>query len=527
MPPIERVLPDFRPGQWPLVTIAVGLGIVNDFLMSGYRHIRSFVAPPDARTLRRGAPGYPTIVPIAGLWERWDFLYPLLRHLNAIGYPVHVVPSLGRQREPAETLAHRVLDELRAQGVGDVVLVGHSKGGLIGKGVLLLARPEDRVLGLVSLAAPFRGSQLSNLVRDIEVIDMRPSSRQTILLARYDAADDRILNLASTLDQVLGRDNRIASARNDDVDRVGHFGLLGRRETHTRVAAELARALDLPERYEAPDDPLPRRLRGRLQDIARDYGFAIGWQLRSIAPGRARLRRWRTGDPTLPPVVLLPGVLERWPMLRSIGDRLHRRGHTVHVVPELGFNMRDVAAQGRIVVDALERLDLRDAVIVAHSKGGLIGKSAMLDPRGADRVRGLVAIATPFSGSEYARLFTATSIREFSPTSRIIRSLGWSDTTNGRIVSIWPSFDPHIPSPAYLPGAADDREVPLTGHFRILGSALLHDEVERAVELLGTDGAARARPQRGAWRRQDAGRESVQPARSGGEDVPVRTKRRR
>lgn len=383
------------------------------------------------------------------------------------------------------------------------------------------------MLGLVSLAAPFRGSQLSNLVSDVEVIDMRPSSRQTIVLARHDAADDRILNLGSTLDQVLGRSNRLASARNDDVDRVGHFGLLGRRETHTRVAYELAQALDLPERYEAPDEPLLRRLHGRLQDIARDYGFAVGWHLRSFAPDRGRLRRWERGDPALPPVVLLPGVLERWPMLRGIGDRLHRLGHAVHVVPELGFNMQDIAAQGRIVVEALERLGLRDVVIVAHSKGGLIGKSVLLDPRGAARVRGLVAVATPFSGSEYARLFTAASIREFSPSSRIIRSLGWSDTTNGRIVSIWPTFDPHIPSPSRLPGAADDREVPLSGHFRILGSALLHDEIERAVRLVGTDGAERVRPERGAWRRAEAGGAVDQPERSGGEDVAARAKRRR
>ncbi len=40
------------------------------------------------------------------------------------------------------------------------------------------------------------------------------------------------------------------------------------------------------------------------------------------------------------PVVLVPGVYERWQFLRPIADALAARGHPVHVIPELGINTR-------------------------------------------------------------------------------------------------------------------------------------------------------------------------------------------
>ena len=38
------------------------------------------------------------------------------------------------------------------------------------------------------------------------------------------------------------------------------------------------------------------------------------------------------------PVVLIPGVLEEWTMMRSIADALSEAGHPVHTLPELRRN---------------------------------------------------------------------------------------------------------------------------------------------------------------------------------------------
>ncbi len=216
-----------------------------------------------------------------------------------------------------------------------------------------------------------------------------------------------------------------------------------------------------------------------------DYAYVTRWQLQGLA---------RRGDATAylqpvetsgvraprPPVVLLPGVYERWEFMRPVADLLREQGHPVHVVTGLRWNTAAVPAGAAVVAAYLREQDLRDVLVVAHSKGGLIGKYVMLheDPDG--RVVRMIAVATPFAGSVYARLFLLPSIRAFSPRNRTLRALGEQLEVNRRITSVWGAFDPHIPGGSRLEGATN---VPLrtSGHFRIIGQQELLDAVARAA----------------------------------------------
>jgi len=145
---------------------------------------------------------------------------------------------------------------------------------------------------------------------------------------------------------------------------------------------------------------------------------------------------------------------------------MHERGHPVHVVDTLHRNQRPVGDMARAVADFLEQGDLTDVILVAHSKGGLAGKVVMTGSAGT-RVRSMLAIATPFGGSRYARLMLSRTLREFSPEDPAIVSLARQLDVNERIVSIYASFDPHIPEGSELAGAKNVR-LDTGGHFRIL-----------------------------------------------------------
>jgi triacylglycerol lipase len=166
-------------------------------------------------------------------------------------------------------------------------------------------------------------------------------------------------------------------------------------------------------------------------------------------------------------VLVVPGIWETWAFLRPLIARVHSEGHPVHVLSALRWNGRPVEAAARDVAEYLERHDLRDVVIVAHSKGGLIGKyvMAMLDPE--RRVDSMVAVCAPFSGSRYARWLPLSSLRAFSPRDATTLLLARNAEVNSRIVSIYGEFDPHIPEGSELPGAENVR-LPAGGHFRIL-----------------------------------------------------------
>lgn len=185
------------------------------------------------------------------------------------------------------------------------------------------------------------------------------------------------------------------------------------------------------------------------------------------------------GHGRLSPVVLIPGVLEEWTLMRPVGDRLSAAGHPVHVLPELRNNTITVVEASELVASYLISQDLRDVVIVAHSKGGLIGKQLMLGDAG-ERIRHLVAIASPFAGSKLAVLVPAKAIRAMAPDDATILDLAGHPEVNHRITSIYPTFDPHIPGGSHLEGATN-LEFDTVGHFRILKDPAVLDAVVAAA----------------------------------------------
>lgn len=211
-----------------------------------------------------------------------------------------------------------------------------------------------------------------------------------------------------------------------------------------------------------------------------DYAYAGWWQLRSLF-SRARAPGYRSGS--LRPVVVLPGVYEHWRFMRPLIDAVHDRGHPVHVIDALGLNLLPVAAAADTVRDYLEDQGLERVTVLAHSKGGLIGKALMSGEAGQGRVERMIAICAPFSGSRYARRTRVPSLRAFSADDPELRTLIADISAHARITSIAGVFDPHIPEGSELPGARNIR-LRTGGHFRILGQRAT---VAAVLEELGAE----------------------------------------
>lgn len=206
---------------------------------------------------------------------------------------------------------------------------------------------------------------------------------------------------------------------------------------------------------------------------AADYLYAARAQIlaldRRIAPGD-----FLTGH--LTPVVVLPGVYEPWRFMLPMIRMLHGDGHPVHVVDPLQNNRRPVAHGAEAVGQYLRAQQLEQVIIVAHSKGGLLGKHVMAFSTERHRILSMVAIATPFGGSSLARYQLSPTLRSFSPRDATLRKLNAEHSVNERIVSVFAAFDPHIPEGSWLEGA-QNIEIDTGGHFRILA----HPETLRIV----------------------------------------------
>ena len=219
------------------------------------------------------------------------------------------------------------------------------------------------------------------------------------------------------------------------------------------------------------------RLPARILSFVADYSYAAYWTVRHLFGG-TNTTQYQGGDGA--PVLVLPGVFETWQFMRPIAERLHEAGHPVHVVPGFGHNRGTIPEMAALANHYIETNQLERVTIVAHSKGGLIGKHMMGVNDVDARIRSLIAINSPFGGSSYARFARSRELREFLPAADVIRLLAADEATNARITSIYSEFDPVIPNGSFLIGARNVK-LAMGGHFRVLAAQRVFDEVIRAI----------------------------------------------
>lgn len=219
------------------------------------------------------------------------------------------------------------------------------------------------------------------------------------------------------------------------------------------------------------------RILRRLPDLTRDYVYALRHHTHL-------LRRVLPVASTDQPVLLLPGIYETAAFLKPLRRALEAEGCSVHAISALRLNLAEPARLADVVVAYLDEHDLDDVVCVAHSKGGLLAKQLLVDPRTHGRIVGAVTLCTPFSGSGWGRLFVpGLGVRDLSPGARGIMSLDAVRDVNARIVSIYPSVDPHIPEGSWLDGA-ENVEIDAFGHFQVLSDRRFLEATVDAVHRL-------------------------------------------
>lgn len=455
-----------------------------------------------------GGPDYVLVHGLGMAHEYWDGLADVLEESGTV-YALDL-PGFGDAPEPPRPLSmaesgELVAELIAAEGLDHPVLIGHSTGAqvvsetaarhpdLVDRIVLIgpTVNPRERSLGLQTL----------RFLQDIALVNpktlalglaayaeagpkwyaanLRPmlQHRMELTLPRIEA---ETLVVRGEHDHIVPRywaeeiAALVPSGRFAEVPGRGHDTMVVSGRQVGDLIVRHARGERAGRHITTPDDPLAVTRMGRLRRLgwlARDYAYAVVHQL-GVLGARREPAHWRTGDPDKAEVVLLPGVYEHWSFMRHLGDALNAAGHRVVVVHGMRTNRRPIVATSTGVERALGRVRVPPAgrVIVGHSKGGLIGKHLLLDGRAeALGIRGLVAVCTPFGGARLARLFGDPSIRALLPTDETIVMLGTAASVNSRVVSVFGTYDPHVPDGSVLDGATNVR-VPVAGHFRILGA---------------------------------------------------------
>jgi len=200
-----------------------------------------------------------------------------------------------------------------------------------------------------------------------------------------------------------------------------------------------------------------------------DYGYLLYGSLLGIFYRKPPRRYITDGSKEKPHIILIPGVFNTWAFMKFLADEISRAGYVVHTIPELGYNTFDISYSARIVSEVIEKSDCGKIILVAHSKGGLIGKYFLAHHNANKRVSGMVSIATPYCGSALVKFLPIKALRELEPGSALILDLEKYKGVNGSIVSIFSEYDNHIWSKkGSLLEGAENKQMTVDGHHRIL-----------------------------------------------------------
>ena len=178
---------------------------------------------------------------LPGVYETWQFLRPVADRLSALGHPIHTVRELGYNRLSiiaSAELAQRYLDQKNLTGV---VIVAHSKGGLIAKRMMVTDDRAGRIDRLVAINTPFGGSPLADWAPVRSLRAFSPRDEMVMTLAANLAANARITSIYSRLDPLIPGGSKLEGATNVCLSMVGHFRPLAA----PALFAEVERAIAL------------------------------------------------------------------------------------------------------------------------------------------------------------------------------------------------------------------------------------------------------------------------------------------
>ncbi|WP_329266462.1 esterase/lipase family protein [Streptomyces pseudovenezuelae] len=185
-----------------------------------------------------------------------------------------------------------------------------------------------------------------------------------------------------------------------------------------------------------------------------------------------------------PPVVLLHGFIDNRSVFvllrRSLAQHGRQQIESLNYSP-LTCDIRAAAELlGRHIEGICERTGSERVDVVGHSLGGLIARYYVQRLGGDSRVRTLVTLGTPHSGTRVAPLANAHPIvRQMRPGSELLEELTQpAPGCRTRFVSFWSDLD-HVMDP--LEAACIDHEDLMAQNVRVSGIGHLALPVHPAV----------------------------------------------
>ena len=140
------------------------------------------------------------VILIPGNSNKWGFLKKLGDSISNLGHPVYISHRLGLNLFDIPTSAKIVRKTIDENKLEKVVLIGHSKGGIVGKYILMHENNDDRINRLIAIAAPFSGTNIVSHLPYESLRELSPKSKIIQELDSNEKVNSKIVSLMPEFD---------------------------------------------------------------------------------------------------------------------------------------------------------------------------------------------------------------------------------------------------------------------------------------------------------------------------------------
>jgi triacylglycerol lipase len=218
--------------KWYLVPV----NLVEEYLLIISNQIKYWVIPNPP--IRWQVGNKVDVVLIPGVHESWIFLQKIAGTLNKFGYRVHVIKDLKTNTEPVMQGCKRISKYINEHNLKQVILITHSKGGINGLYLLKDKYVSKKVIKLITIACPFRGSILAGLMPSS--MELIPSS-SLIKNAFLEVDHKKIFNLYPRIDNHVVPNKYLIpdKVHSKKIDIAGHTRILESKEAIKEILCQL------------------------------------------------------------------------------------------------------------------------------------------------------------------------------------------------------------------------------------------------------------------------------------------------
>ena len=138
---------------------------------------------PPSHYLGHIVEGKVPVLLISGIFGKWGFMKKIGDSISLAGHPVYVVTNMGHNLKDLPTSSEHITEIIKEQKLDNLIIVGYSKGGLIGAYTLANSDSKNTIKAMITIATPFSGSAMAKMLPGRIFRDLDP--RNTLLKELY------------------------------------------------------------------------------------------------------------------------------------------------------------------------------------------------------------------------------------------------------------------------------------------------------------------------------------------------------